>query len=560
MDGKKNKLLWDEVQQDSKRALDGWKLRNKQLPAPALSVLPDNIDEKTFLNEQVSKELSSILQHWHTHTHHSLDNNQKDTFQKYTDYLFNFSTTSDKAATWLNEQVTLIDLIAKCADDIASYGYYLDIKKAEDPNLKSYDSLIQVFTDLECDQLLDVIVRCVSTHFYTDTLYKLGDINASTLTLTQQFLLVTCPDYILTCDRQKSYCEKLLEHLLPHYTELFDHFLPNIEKWTDTVVLCLLYPIRFILSDSSSFPLDQKLAIQKALIMILFKKSITNSNFEQEHITLVHTVLRVLFQLIRSDSKLLSELKKQTTDNTKLLSILKQLSNDTRNERLQLSALKLLSLLVPEEEFTKTNDAAKATSLIVKNFNDAVEKGKDSTANELLEGLIGMVHSDEVKQQAVDQNLLPSIIQYTKETIDDPAPLKAAYALSFNPDVKNTFSKDKDFIDHVKEMKLSDNIEVTKAAHGVMWKLEDEEKFIKEADEKKADEKQSQEKKSDVKEKLDEKEKDEKLSKEKKEAEDNKDEPEHYDMMISYCWAQKELCHRINDRLEKDGYSVWLDR
>jgi hypothetical protein len=31
-------------------------------------------------------------------------------------------------------------------------------------------------------------------------------------------------------------------------------------------------------------------------------------------------------------------------------------------------------------------------------------------------------------------------------------------------------------------------------------------------------------------------------------------------MMISYCWAQKELCHRINDRLESDGYSVWLDR
>lgn len=387
MDGKKDKLLWDDVQKESKKLLNGWKLSKNQSPALSPSALTDNIDEETFLNELVLKELNSILQHWHTH--HSLDNNQKDTFKKYTDYLSYFSNNNNEAATWLDEQTTLIDLVKKCADDIASNGYYLDIKETEDPNLKSYDSLIQIFTDLECDQLLDVIVRCVSSRFYTDTLYQLGNVNASTLTLTQQFLLVTCPDYILTCDRQKSYCEKILEYLLPHYTELFGHFLPNIEKWTDTVVLCLLYPIRFILSDSSSFPLDQKLGIQEALIMILFKKPITGSNVEQEHTTLVHTVLRVLIQLVLSDPKLLSELKTQTADDTKLLDILKQLSNDTRNEMLQLSALELLSLLVPEETFTETNGAAKATSLIVKNFNEAVEKGKDSTANEILEGLIG---------------------------------------------------------------------------------------------------------------------------------------------------------------------------
>jgi len=180
---KKDDLCWDEVQKESKRVLDGWKLRNKQSPASATSALADNTDDKTSFNEHVSKELSSILQHWHTHR--SLDNNQKDTFQKYTDYLVNFSNTNNEAAIWLNEQTTLIDLIKKCADDIASNGYYLGIKTTEDPNLKSYDSLIQVFTNLECDQLLDVIVRCVSTRFYTDTLYQLGDTNASTLTLTQ---------------------------------------------------------------------------------------------------------------------------------------------------------------------------------------------------------------------------------------------------------------------------------------------------------------------------------------------------------------------------------------
>ena len=44
-----------------------------------------------------------------------------------------------------------------------------------------------------------------------------------------------------------------------------------------------------------------------------------------------------------------------------------------------------------------------------------------------------------------------------------------------------------------------------------------------------------------------------------KENSDNKD-AKKYDIMISYCWAQKPLCHQINDRLETDGYKVWLDR
>lgn len=154
-----------------------------------------------------------------------------------------------------------------------------------------------------------------------------------------------------------------------------------------------------------------------------------------------------------------------------------------------------------------------------------------------------------MKKQVVGQNALPSIMQYTKEVVDDPAPLEVAYALSFNPGAKKIFNDDHDFVDHVRELQQSDNEDVTKAAHGIMWKLEGEEKFIEETDAKKAGGEKSKEKKVNGEESI-----------EKKQDEKPKEEPEHYDMMISYCWAQKELCHKINDRLESDGYSVWLDR
>ncbi|CAF1222621.1 unnamed protein product [Rotaria sp. Silwood1] len=203
--------------------------------------------------------------------------------------------------------------------------------------------------------------------------------------------------------------------------------------------------------------------------------------------------------------------------------------------------------------------------------------------------MLDLVHSDDIKQEIVEQYALPSIIQYTKKATNDPAPLEVAYALSFNADAKKVFSEDRDFVDHVEKLRQSDNKEVANAAYGVIWKLEDEEKFMKEVEEKKSkeqstekpeeaagdkqkpekalgDEKKPKEAADDGK-KTKEATDDEKKSKEKAIAEEKhkeeageEEKPQQYDMMISYCWAQKELCHQINDRLEKDGYSVWLDR
>lgn len=132
------------------------------------------------------------------------------------------------------------------------------------------------------------------------------------------------------------------------------------------------------------------------------------------------------------------------------------------------------------------------------------------------------------------QNGLPSIIKYAKETTDDPLPLEITYAMTFNNDAKKAINQDTEFLQHVKQLRDSDHTKVSQMAHGIMWKLEGEEKFQKREEDK-------------------EKQKD--PSKEK--ADEGKD---SYDMMISYCWAQQPLCHKINDRLEKDGFKVWLDR
>ncbi|CAF4322259.1 unnamed protein product, partial [Rotaria sordida] len=138
-------------------------------------------------------------------------------------------------------------------------------------------------------------------------------------------------------------------------------------------------------------------------------------------------------------------------------------------------------------------------------------------------------------EEVIKQNALPSIIKFAKEANDDPIPLEMVFAMTFNDDAKTIISKDTEFIDYVKELCNSDNKEVAKMAHGIMWKIEDEEKFKQKEEEKTKHEAETTEESSDT-------------------------ESKPYDMMISYCWAQQPLCHKISDRLEQGGYKDWLDR
>ena len=84
-----------------------------------------------------------------------------------------------------------------------------------------------------------------------------------------------------------------------------------------------------------------------------------------------------------------------------------------------------------------------------------------------------------LNKNLLKQNGLPSIIKYAKETKDDPLPLEITYAMTFNGDAKKVINQDKEFVDHIKELRESERKDVSKMAHGIMWKLEDEEKFKK---------------------------------------------------------------------------------
>jgi len=92
--------------------------------------------------------------------------------------------------------------------------------------------------------------------------------------------------------------------------------------------------------------------------------------------------------------------------------------------------------------------------------------------------------------------------------------------------------------------KDNENSSLKKAAEGLIWKVEKEEKFkqqqIEEAERKQQEKKRKAQETG---------------------TEEEDEEEEQYDCMVSYSWADMDLAHRIFHHLtEKLGYKVWLDQ
>ncbi|CAF1239048.1 unnamed protein product [Adineta steineri] len=524
--------LLDQITTEKSTVTDICKNYNQQESPPIIT--DEQIKQHAFFTHYFSRELCKILEIWFNDG--SLSEENADIFRACSAFILKLTQTQSYSKEWLSQQTELIDFTEKCLNEIASYGYYIGIGGTEDPNLESFDWLIQAFENAQCRQLLDTLVKCVICRFYVEALYHLSDVDALTLTITQHFLLVTCPDYILTCDKDKSHCLKIVNQMLSHYNDIYAEFLPHINQWTIPVILCLIYPIKFILANIRALTFEQREIIYGIILTIILNKSTIDQNIEQVRVSLIYTSLCILIEIMRSDKNLANRLKNMTNQKEGLIKELDNLSKNEHNTSIQLKAVELKAFLLSEEEFSKDTKTEEVTGLFVNNINNALENGQNEQVDEILSGLKSLVNNEEVKEEIVKQNGLPSILKYAKQTNDNPLPLEITYAMTFNGDAKKVINQDKDFVEHVRKLRESEKADVSKVAHGIMWKLEGEEKFKEKEDEK------------------------EKNKKENKSGDDSEAKPSQFDIMISYCWAQKPLCHKVNDRLEKDGYNVWLDR
>jgi hypothetical protein len=163
------------------------------------------------------------------------------------------------------------------------------------------------------------------------------------------------------------------------------------------------------------------------------------------------------------------------------------------------------------------------------------------------------VQNNQIREKLVEQNALLSLVQYEKKSPNNELPLEIIYALVFTAMGKEELKKEqyKDFIDHVKQLHHSGKEAVRQAAQGITWKHEIEDELKKNSERlplppprvnwtdipmvaPTTDPYQINPYMATPI-------------------------PKKYDVMISYCWANKPLCRLISERFQRDCYFVWFD-
>jgi len=377
--------LLNKVDTGETTVIDICKNYNEQNPPPIIK--DEQFNNHSFFTKHFPAELCKVLLQWYSDG--TLDENQVETLRVGSQCLLKLAKAEYNAKQWLNQQTELIDCTEKCANEIASYGYYIGIGGVEDPSLESFGWIIQAFEHVQCHQLLDVLAKCSSCRFYTDAFYNVSNKKVVTLSITEEFLLVTCPNYIITCDINKTYSLKIVNKMLDQYNEIFSDFLPHIKEWKPPTILCLIYPIQFTLLSIRSLTYEQKKLIYHVILHILLNESTDDPKIEA-HTKLLYASLCLLIEIMRSDKDLANKLKNKSAKKAELIDALNNLSNNKNDDNIRLKALALLSLLIPEEEFMKENKTEEVTGLFVKNLNEAIGEGTDKEVNEVLSGLKGI--------------------------------------------------------------------------------------------------------------------------------------------------------------------------
>ena len=164
---------------------------------------------------------------------------------------------------------------------------------------------------------------------------------------------------------------------------------------------------------------------------------------------------------------------------------------------------------------------------------------------------------EEMKNEFVKQGGVDILVSFIrdgdpqKQSIEQLTDaMKILWSCTFNhPDVIKTLQHDTQLmsrVHHLLQRTKSEeelNADLQKAAEGLIWKVEKEEKF-KEQKEAELEEKKRKAKESG-----------------KDGDDDEEEEEEKYDLMISYSWADMDLAHRIFNHLrDKMGYKIWLDQ
>ncbi|CAF1178304.1 unnamed protein product [Didymodactylos carnosus] len=397
--------------------------------------------------------------------------------------------------------------------------------------------------------LISHITNCINSLDYINALKQLQRVPII-LSSADKFLLYTCFEYFpKRCpeDSKQNIVIEFCNVMLERYEYMLECLLSsNVQFNKHPVIRSLeyIFNIFYLLLDANvpnAFIKHEK--IINHLLTILSNQNLFDclelnpdddiNYFDTPSATTLMLSAIKTFHAASSNPDLLPIIK----DKQKTKLFLK-LSTVNHNE-IKMYANNIMANTISEHEIECMGNAQEMTLMYIDKLKEIPNDSKE--ASKLLSGLKALIQHDQIKDEFIKQGGLSLLI---KQASNDHSievqrdALDILWGTSFNADAAAILKQDENFMTYVKSLQTSDNPELKKTADGIIWKLEKEQEF---------------------------KEKKTKRAGTINQTDNTSEEEEEstkivYDIMISYSWADQDLCAKIHEGLLAKSFRVWLDK
>ncbi|XP_077993207.1 uncharacterized protein LOC144447176 [Glandiceps talaboti] len=150
------------------------------------------------------------------------------------------------------------------------------------------------------------------------------------------------------------------------------------------------------------------------------------------------------------------------------------------------------------------------------------------SAEEIAQGLYSLTNNDKNKPKIVEAGVLPLLVKLIKEGDEKEQyySTKTIWNLAFDKSNRDKIKESSDVIETLQQLKSHESQRVQKAASGALWVIEDQQQGRDNAE---------------------------------KHGEDGEIAETCPHVMISYQWDVQNVMIKVKERLEANGYRVWMD-
>ncbi|CAF3589496.1 unnamed protein product [Rotaria sordida] len=429
-------------------------------------------------------------------------------------------------------------------------------------------------------QLLQPIINCLTSSNYIKLFSNLKA-NAISLTESQKLFLIKCPYFLTTYNGPEieRAIEHVLEIMLPRYVSILDKHMKTIKEWQEPImhaihnlIMTIVYAEGYFSSciNNKSFQL-----LINHLLNLLNETSLINKIHPKENNieTLLIDATLVVFSIQLYEPNALDYIKQ-----LKPIAVFRQLTTTSR-EAIVLNAYMMLVHVMDENDIeTMVDNLSNLLSTTLYLLGKAIETRHHTNIHEkvnqetvdrniiqLLETLRGLVQYEQIKNDILKQKIVSHLMYYYENLhgLSKQLLLECFWTLSFNEKIAQQLREHSQFIislhnilQVVRDDRQQNTIRhsnsyctrqngtiialidrpndgIRKVADGLLWKLVNEPEF-----------------RENIIEKM-------KMRRETRITTNNQN--YKYDIMISYCDADKDIAQKIQKFLTNEGYNIWFD-